>query len=47
MKVDRLRVGLVAMLARNATQLLSQYVTTDAYEFNDENAPDLFGIEVQ
>jgi para-nitrobenzyl esterase len=27
---------------RNATQLLSKYVTTYAYEFNDENAPILF-----
>ena len=25
--------------ARNADRLLSQYVTTYAYEFNDENAP--------
>jgi para-nitrobenzyl esterase len=28
--------------ARNADRLLSKYVTTYAYEFNDENAPDLF-----
>jgi para-nitrobenzyl esterase len=27
---------------RNAAKLLSQYVTTYAYEFNDEDAPDLF-----
>jgi para-nitrobenzyl esterase len=27
---------------RNVSQLLSKYVTTYAYEFNDENAPDLF-----
>jgi para-nitrobenzyl esterase len=30
--------------ARNAAQLLSQYVTTYAYEFNDENAPLSFGL---
>jgi para-nitrobenzyl esterase len=27
---------------RNVSRLLSKYVTTYAYEFNDENAPDLF-----
>jgi para-nitrobenzyl esterase len=27
---------------RNSVRLLSQYVTTYAYEFNDHNAPDLF-----
>ncbi|HYL60289.1 MAG TPA: carboxylesterase family protein [Candidatus Acidoferrales bacterium] len=34
--------GIFACPARNAARLLSQYVTTYAYEFNDENAPDLF-----
>jgi para-nitrobenzyl esterase len=28
--------------ARNAAQVLSQYVTSYAYEFNDENAPSIF-----
>jgi para-nitrobenzyl esterase len=28
---------------RNGVQLLSRYVTTYTYEFNDENAPQLFG----
>jgi para-nitrobenzyl esterase len=31
--------GLFSCPARNADQLLSQFVTTYAYEFNDENAP--------
>jgi para-nitrobenzyl esterase len=31
--------GIFSCPARNADQLLSQYVTTYAYEFNDENAP--------
>jgi para-nitrobenzyl esterase len=31
-----------ACAERNAVRSLSQYVTTYAYEFNDENAPDLF-----
>jgi para-nitrobenzyl esterase len=34
--------GIFACPERNAVRLLSQYVTTYAYEFNDENAPDLF-----
>jgi len=34
--------GIFACAERSAVQLLSQYVTTYAYEFNDENAPDLF-----
>jgi para-nitrobenzyl esterase len=29
---------------RNAAQLLSQYVPTYTYEFNDENAPLSFGL---
>jgi para-nitrobenzyl esterase len=33
--------GIYACPARNADQLLSKFVTTYAYEFNDENAPDL------
>jgi para-nitrobenzyl esterase len=33
---------LFACPERNVSQLLSKYVTTYAYEFNDENAPDLF-----
>jgi para-nitrobenzyl esterase len=31
--------GIFACPARNADQLLSQFVTTYTYEFNDENAP--------
>jgi para-nitrobenzyl esterase len=31
--------GIFACSARNGDQLLSQYTTTYAYEFNDENAP--------
>jgi para-nitrobenzyl esterase len=34
--------GIFACPERNSVQLLSQFVTTYAYEFNDENAPDLF-----
>jgi para-nitrobenzyl esterase len=34
--------GIFACPERNAVRLLSQKVTTYAYEFNDENAPDLF-----
>jgi para-nitrobenzyl esterase len=34
--------GIFACPERNAVRLLSEYVTTYAYEFNDENAPDLF-----
>jgi para-nitrobenzyl esterase len=33
--------GIYACPVRNADQLLSKFVTTYAYEFNDENAPDL------
>jgi para-nitrobenzyl esterase len=36
--------GGYACPARNADQLLSQYVPTYAYEFNDENAPLSFGL---
>ena len=34
--------GIFACPSRNAARLLSQSVTTYAYEFNDEDAPDLF-----
>jgi para-nitrobenzyl esterase len=34
--------GIFACPERNSVQLLSQFVTTYAYEFNDENAPKLF-----
>jgi para-nitrobenzyl esterase len=34
--------GIFACPERSAVRLLSQYITTYAYEFNDENAPDLF-----
>ncbi len=34
--------GIFACTARNADRLLSKFVTTYAYEFNDQNAPDLF-----
>jgi para-nitrobenzyl esterase len=34
--------GIFACPERNAVMLLSKRVTTYAYEFNDENAPDLF-----
>jgi para-nitrobenzyl esterase len=34
--------GIFACPERNSVRLLSQFVTTYAYEFNDENAPDLF-----
>jgi para-nitrobenzyl esterase len=34
--------GIFACPERNAVRLLSQYVTTYAYEFNDQAAPDLF-----
>jgi para-nitrobenzyl esterase len=34
--------GIFACPERNALRSLSQFVTTYAYEFNDENAPDLF-----
>lgn len=34
--------GILACPERSSVQLLSQFVTTYAYEFNDENAPDLF-----
>jgi len=34
--------GIFACPERNSVRLLSQFVTTYAYEFNDQNAPDLF-----
>jgi para-nitrobenzyl esterase len=34
--------GIFACPERNSVRLLSQFVTTYAYEFNDENAPHLF-----
>ncbi|HYL60131.1 MAG TPA: carboxylesterase family protein [Candidatus Acidoferrales bacterium] len=34
--------GIFACPERNSVRLLSQFVPTFAYEFNDENAPDLF-----
>jgi para-nitrobenzyl esterase len=34
--------GIFACPERNAVRLLSQFVTSYAYEFNDEDAPDLF-----
>jgi para-nitrobenzyl esterase len=34
--------GIRACPTRNSVKSLSQFVTTYAYEFNDENAPDLF-----
>jgi para-nitrobenzyl esterase len=34
--------GIFACPERNSVKLLSQFVTTYAYEFNDENAPDIF-----
>jgi len=34
--------GIFACPERNAIRSLSQFVTTYAYEFNDQNAPDLF-----
>ncbi len=34
--------GIFACPERNSVRLLSQFVTTYAYEFNDENAPTLF-----
>jgi para-nitrobenzyl esterase len=36
--------GIFSCPVRHADQLLSQYVTTYTYEFNDENAPSLFVV---